>query len=114
MILGLDHVAITIPAGSEDEARGFYGGVLGLREIPKPPVLALRGGVWYEMPDGRQLHLQAANPFTPQNQAHPAFVADLEALAAVSTPEWDDHLKPRRRFYLRDPFGNRLEFLEQP
>ena len=94
MISALDHVAVTIPAGSEDEARGFYAGILGLREIPKPTNLAARGGVWYALADGRQLHLQAAKVFTPQTQAHPAFLADLDALAAVSAPDWDEMLAP--------------------
>jgi catechol 2,3-dioxygenase-like lactoylglutathione lyase family enzyme len=40
MIVGIDHVQITILVGSEAEARTFYCGLLGLPEIEKP--LALR------------------------------------------------------------------------
>ena len=47
-VIGLHHVQIACPAGSEDQLRGFYGGVLGLPEIPKPPALAVRGGVWFQ------------------------------------------------------------------
>ena len=47
MIAGLDHVQLACPAGSEDRLRGFYVGVLGMSEIPKPPRLQARGGVWF-------------------------------------------------------------------
>ena len=42
-IVGLDHVQIAAPPGCEDAARAFYGGLLGLLEIDKPPLLAVRG-----------------------------------------------------------------------
>ena len=117
MIFGLDHVAITIPVGAESEARAFYCEALGLAEIDKPESLKARGGLWFQLPDGRQLHLQARAVASPLREAHPAFVADVELLAKAvmglgHEPQWDDALSPRRRFYLFDPFGNRLEFLE--
>lgn len=31
---GIHHVQLAMPAGGEDEARGFYADVLGLRELP--------------------------------------------------------------------------------
>ena len=77
-----------------------------------------RGGVWFALPNGRQLHLGVEEPFRPSKKAHPAFVASaLDDLAWAVEPEgypvrWDDELAPRRRFYGEDPFGNRLEFLE--
>jgi catechol 2,3-dioxygenase-like lactoylglutathione lyase family enzyme len=52
----LDHVQVAMPPGEEERARDFYGGVLGLREIAKPPNLAARGGVWFAV-GARQLHL---------------------------------------------------------
>jgi hypothetical protein len=58
-ITGFHHVQLAIPAGREAEARAFYSGVLGLPEVPKPPALAGRGGVWFE--NGLiRLHLGAA------------------------------------------------------
>ena len=35
---GLDHVQVAAPRtpGTEEQARAFYGGLLGLREIEKP------------------------------------------------------------------------------
>ena len=93
MIEKLDHVQISMPAGGE----------LGLPELEKPATLAGRGGVWFALPNGRQLHLGVEEPFVPGKKAHPAFsVSDLDGLARA----------PWRRFYGRDPFGNRIEFLE--
>lgn len=51
MILGIHHAQITIPKGKEREARDFYCGVLGLKEIPKPESLQGRGGFWLRVGD---------------------------------------------------------------
>jgi catechol 2,3-dioxygenase-like lactoylglutathione lyase family enzyme len=118
MLGALDRVQVAMPAGREGEARAFYSGLLGLGELEKPASLAARGGAWFGLPDGRQLHLGVEEPFRPSRKAHPAFVArDIDGLAgrldAAGSPVlWDDELAPRRRFYGEDPFGNRLEFLE--
>ena len=45
--LAIDHVQIAIPLGGEAAARGFYGDLLGLTELPKPADMAARGGCWY-------------------------------------------------------------------
>lgn len=118
MIRALDHVQVAMPAGGEERARGFYSGLLGLDGLEKPAALATRGGAWFALPDGRQLHLGVEDPFRPSKKAHPAFVvANLDELAAKvyaagSPVQWDEELAPLRRFYGEDPFGNRLEFLE--
>ena len=39
MIESIDHVQLAMPRGSEDHARLFYGEVLGMAELPKPPEL---------------------------------------------------------------------------
>jgi catechol 2,3-dioxygenase-like lactoylglutathione lyase family enzyme len=117
-ISGLDHVQLAMPRGGEERARAYFAGLLGLVEVEKPAALAGRGGVWFGLPDGRQLHLGVEEPFRPSAKAHPAFgCVALDALArrleeggyAVC---WDGALAPRRRFYGEDPFGNRLEFIE--
>jgi catechol 2,3-dioxygenase-like lactoylglutathione lyase family enzyme len=104
----LDHVQVAAPPGCEDEARAFYCGVLGMREVEKPASLAARGGVWFE-----QLHVGVEDDFRPARKAHPAFVVDdLDALAArIGDVQWDDAVPGVRRFYANDPWGNRLEFL---
>jgi catechol 2,3-dioxygenase-like lactoylglutathione lyase family enzyme len=105
----IDHVQVAAPPGCEEEARAFYAGLLGLREVDKPASLQARGGIWFE-----QLHVGVEEGFRPARKAHPAFVVDdLDALAArLGDVQWDDAVPGVRRFYASDPFGNRLEFLE--
>ncbi|WP_432135517.1 MULTISPECIES: VOC family protein [unclassified Streptomyces] len=117
MISAVDHVQLAAPPGSEDQLRAYYAGVLGMTEIPKPPVLAARGGCWFQA-GPVQLHLGVEADFRPAKKAHPglrvtgiaAYAARLQAGGA--TVEWDDNLPGHRRFYSWDPVGNRLEFLE--
>ena len=115
MISGLDHVQLACPPGGEDEARAFYGGLLGLPEIEKPEPLRARGGVWFEC-GAHQLHLGVEEDFRPARKAHPALrvasAADLRALAErLGDVRWDEDLPGFERFYVDDPFGNRLEVL---
>lgn len=116
-IAGLHHVQLAIPAGGEDTARRFYAGVLGLAEVAKPPTLAGRGGCWFAGP-GSVIHLGVEEPFAPAAKAHPAFrVADLaasrRALEAAGAPlVADDSLPSVRRLYTADPFGNRIELIQ--
>jgi len=56
MIIGIDHVQITVPAGAVAAARAFYCGLLGLREVEKPAALQGRGGLWLQVGD-RQVHV---------------------------------------------------------
>ncbi|MFJ9726051.1 VOC family protein [Streptomyces sp. NPDC101209] len=117
MLIAVDHVQLAAPAGSEDLLRAYYADVLGMTEIPKPPVLAARGGCWFQA-GAVQLHLGVEGDFRPARKAHPglrvtgieAYAARLEARGAQVV--WDGNLPGHRRFYSEDPVGNRLEFLE--
>ena len=118
-ILRVQHAQITIPKGSETEAREFYCGVLGLKEIPKPESLQGRGGFWLEV-GAFQVHVGTEDGFDrTKTKAHVAYeVEDLEGwrhkleengikiLEGVPIPDYN-------RFEFRDPFGNRVEFLEK-
>ena len=114
---GLHHVQLAVPAGSEDACRAFYVGVLGLTEVPKPPVLAARGGLWVRA-GALELHLGVEDDFRPARKAHPGIlVSDLDALAgrlvtAGVEVRWDGDFPGHRRCYADDPVGNRLEFLQ--
>ena len=117
MITGLDHVQLAIPRGGEEQARVFYGGVLGMTEVPKPPALAVRGGVWFVA--GRaHLHLGVDDGFRPARKAHPALlVTDLAEVARALvaggvTVMPDTSVEGVRRIYAEDPFGNRLELIQ--
>lgn len=117
MVTGLDHVQLAMPENQEDRARQFYGSLLGLVEVPKPESLAVRGGCWFE--SGRTIvHLGVQKDFIPALKAHPAFtVSDLGQLRerltrAGYTVNDDDSVPGVNRFYVSDPFGNRLEFIQ--
>jgi catechol 2,3-dioxygenase-like lactoylglutathione lyase family enzyme len=115
----LDHVQLAAPPGCEAEARRFFGDLLGLEELEKPEPLRSRGGAWFALGDGGQIHVGVEDPFTPARKAHPAFRVSAEELAEVvarleaagEQVEWDDSLPGVRRFYTADPWGNRIELL---
>ncbi|MCT9005545.1 VOC family protein [Streptomyces sp. NPDC054766] len=117
MLAALDHVQLAAPPGSEDRLRAYYVDALGMAEIPKPPVLAARGGCWFQA-GAVHLHLGIEDPFRPAKKAHPGLrVTGIDAyaarIAATGAPvTWDEDLPGHRRFFSEDPVGNRLEFLE--
>ena len=76
-IAGLDHVQLAMPRGEEAAAEAFYGDLLGFDVLPKPPVLAARGGRWFGADGGRvQVHLGVEEEFRPAKKAHPALLVD--------------------------------------
>jgi len=119
LILKVQHAQITIPKGAETEAREFYCGILGLKEIPKPVILQPRGGFWLEI-GAFQVHIGTEDNIERINsKAHIAYeVEDLELwrekllennveiVEGIEIPFYN-------RFEFRDPFGNRIEFLEK-
>ena len=108
---------LAMPAGREEAAREFYGRLLGIPEVPKPPELARRGGAWFEKGDVR-IHLGVDPDFRPARKAHPGLrVRDLFTLVATLRDAGyeiaeDDSLAGVRRVFIADPFGNRLELIE--
>ena len=111
MIVGLDHVQVAAPTGCEDDARAFYGELLGLEEIEKPPVLAGRGGAWFRVGE-QELHVGVADPFAPATKAHPAFrLSSTEALEDLVARPDPDEIPETARVFVCDPWGNRLELL---
>ena len=113
----LHHVQLAIPPGGEDRCRAFWGEVLGMEELEKPPVLAARGGCWFRG-GGLEVHLGVEQDFAPARKAHPGILvtglrdlADAFEAAGVDVT-WDPEFPGHDRIYAHDPFGNRLEFLE--
>ena len=117
-ILGIHHVNISIPSGEEDNARAFYCDLLGLEEISKPDALQENGGFWLRLAN-IDLHIGIQEGIQrEQLKMHLAYqVGDLlvwrERLTQAgilikentAIPEFD-------RFEIRDPFGNRIEFVQ--
>jgi catechol 2,3-dioxygenase-like lactoylglutathione lyase family enzyme len=112
------HVQLAMPPGGESEAHAFYVGLLGFEPLEKPAHLAARGGRWFRA-GGAELHLGVEPGFAPSAKAHPALrVRDLAALRdALTAGGWpiqdDTQLDGHDRWYALDPFGNRLEFIEE-
>lgn len=117
-IVGINHIQIEAPSGCEAAARAFYGGILGLEEIEKPEQLRSRGGVWFAC-GAQQIHIGVTNNFEPRHKGHPA-------LEVRHLPFWrmrlitfnialteDEPLPGWSRFYINDPWGNRIELLER-
>ncbi len=119
MILGVHHVQITIPKGTEDAGKRFYCEVLGLQEVEKPDSLKGRGGFWINVGD-RDVHIGTEDGFDRlTTKAHIAYEVkdigfwrnrlseeDIKIIEAVSIPGFD-------RFEFRDPFGNRVEIIQR-
>ena len=108
----LDHILLAIPEGATEAARTFYTDVIGLTELPGEHP---NGAIWFAVAD-IQLHLreEVAGPLSVR---HPAFeVANLDEarqeLAEKGVPIlYSSGIDGRQRFFIRDPFGNRIEFL---
>jgi catechol 2,3-dioxygenase-like lactoylglutathione lyase family enzyme len=112
----IDHIQLAMPPGREDEARRFYGNILGMVELKKPEELAQRGGCWFE--SGRvQIHLGVENDFRPARKAHPALrcrdYPELTARLRQSGVEVtaDSAIPGVTRCHVHDPFGNRIELI---
>ena len=119
IVLKLHHAQVSIPISSEEEARTFYLGILGLLEVPKPKSLEGRGGFWAELGD-LQIHFGVEDGVDQRaTRSHLAYeVSDLEGwikrfselgieiFRGIPIPGFT-------RIELRDPFGNRLEFLQR-
>jgi len=117
-IVGIEHVQIAMPPGEESVARKFYSEVLGIPEVPKPPNLVKRGGVWFES-GSVKIHLGIEKEFRPARKAHPALlVANLAGLVEKLRSHHIDVIDGEPidgywRVYVSDPFGNRIELMER-
>jgi catechol 2,3-dioxygenase-like lactoylglutathione lyase family enzyme len=105
-----------MPPGGEPKAREFYTGILQIAETPKPPDMAKRGGCWFEDENVR-IHLGVEADFRAARKAHPGLlVNDIDALVAVLRerryePREGELVHGRRRYFVDDPFGNRIELI---
>ena len=119
-IQALHHVAMTVPTARLEEARRFYSELLGLEEAARPDAELGRPGIWYRL-GASELHIQCRDGAEPDaSDRHPALVVDdvaaLKAHLRSNGVAVDDAptLVGRERFFCRDPFGSRIEFLSLP
>lgn len=114
--VAIDHVQLAMPPGREEDARHFYRDLLGMKEIPKPPELAKRGGCWFES-GGAQIHLGVESDFRPAKKAHPAlrcrnYEGLLQRLCAANAEVHKaDDIPGVMRCHVYDCFGNRIELV---
>ncbi len=119
-IESLHHVSIVVT--DLDIAKAFYGGLLGLRELPRPAFNF--DGAWYELGD-LQLHLIVHPPARTvrgtteidSRDGHFAVrVADYDQTLAylksrgVTVRESRQNVTPWSQLYITDPDGNVIEF----
>lgn len=116
----LHHVAVCVT--DIDRAKRFYSDILRLREVERPAFPF--AGAWYELGDGRQLHLIVHDqPRTLRGtrdidlrDGHLAFgvedydgtVAHLRA-AGIECVERPQNVTPWQQIYVTDPDGNVIE-----
>ena len=123
-ITTLDHVQITVGTMEIDETIRFYTDILGLRQIAKPEPLVRNGGAWFRIDDGGELHVSVESSATAEanraSRRHVCFtVTDLDAAMAAAESAGQSVIADRqpiagwRRFYLRDPGGNRIEIAQK-
>ena len=114
--MNLDHAQITVAPEDVDATLAFYETVIGLRRIPKSNS---RTGGWFEIGE-HQLHVGAEKTTNRElnlaSKRHVCFrVDDLDDAerklrgAGVEIIADTDPAPGWRRFYVRDPGGNRVE-----
>lgn len=116
-IVGVHHIQLAMSIGEETRAVAFYQGLLGIPQVDKPAQLAVRGGCWFET-ELIRIHLGVEEDFKPAGKAHPALLVNGLSVMQRHLEDAgveivvDEPLPGFQRFYLYDPFGNRLELLE--
>ena len=118
----VQHVSIGIEAGREEEARRFYGDVLGLKEKPRPVGLKHMALIWYDIGDNEdEIHLIRTDParFAPPRPGDHLCIEvdDLSAFRKQAekfgVPIRDTSVIDHRpRFFVQDPFGNAIELAQ--
>jgi catechol 2,3-dioxygenase-like lactoylglutathione lyase family enzyme len=111
----LHHVSIAIPPDGAEQARDFYGRLLGLEERDVIPKLDPAQFIWYRVGGQLELHLMLLDE-VPRERSHFCLVVDdLDGLrrrleqAQVETRDATE-IVGRPRFTCRDPFRNLIEF----
>ena len=116
----LQHTSVPMPPGGDEDARAFYSGVLGMREIPKPEGLAAMTVVWFAAnDDGDEVHVFKDEQHGP-NSAAQHLCLEVDDIEGYKTrlsdhgydPQIPESIHNRPRLFVRDPFHNLIELVE--
>lgn len=123
-----DHTQVCIPPGAESlaQAREYYIGLLQMREVFRPLELCNRAGMWLTCsgdPSFTRANIHVGVEIVPPghyatSKAHVAYsVRGIDGWAALLRARGypvtcSTHIRGMRRFDTRDPFGNKVEFIE--
>jgi catechol 2,3-dioxygenase-like lactoylglutathione lyase family enzyme len=116
----LQHTSIPMPPGGDDDARAFYGEVLGMREVPKPEGLAAMTVIWFAAnEDGDEVHVFQEKNIN-HNSAGQHLCLEVDDIEGYKTRLRDrgydvripETIHNRPRLFVRDPFDNLLELVE--
>jgi catechol 2,3-dioxygenase-like lactoylglutathione lyase family enzyme len=116
----LQHTSVPIAPNGAEEARRFYGHVLGLTEIVPPRELRAGSLVWFRVgTDGQELHCFVDERARPADSGQHLClqVGDLAACRerlgthGVQVEE-AEAIRNRPRCFVRDPFGNLIELTQ--
>ncbi len=119
-VVRLQHVSIPIPADGHADARRFFGETLGMREVPQPSTLAHNSVVWFDASgDGQEVHCFVDEPYRP-GCADQHLCLQVDDLAEMRSqlqqhdvePEETIVIRNRPRFFVSDPFGNKIELVQ--
>lgn len=111
----LDHCSVLIT--NLANARAFYVGVLGLKEIPRPSTFDFVA-LWFELGNGQTLHLlQKPRPDTISPRHFALSVPDAKAArehfrACGIDIQETGPIPHCDRFFIHDPDGNRIELIQ--
>lgn len=115
----IQHITLYVPREAQAAAEHFYGEVLDLPRIPRPPAFGGEAtGAWYEL-GGVQIHISLQSrpeDANPGSVRHVCYMVDdlgaaeaaLRAAGAEIVPD-PVPFDQWQRFYTRDPGGNYIE-----
>ncbi len=117
----IQHVSIGIEAGREEEGRRFYGEALGLSHKRRPMGLKDRPLTWFDVGDNEdEIHLISTPGYRAQDLGGNHLCFEVDDIAAMRA-RMQEHgvaieetsvIDNRPRFFVTDPFGNRIELAQ--
>jgi catechol 2,3-dioxygenase-like lactoylglutathione lyase family enzyme len=120
-VIQIHHIQIFVPREVEQETKHFYGTLLGLQEIPKPEAFRKNGGAWYQHgPNELHLSLESMSMDNHSSRRHVCYMVEDLGHAEKVLREAGVEILPDttpfdqwKRFYARDPGGNRIEIAQR-